>query len=57
MDVEVGLPKFQGIDNIAQGGHDESVWRITPEDRINYEKVFNHFDKNQSGQLTDDDMQ
>jgi hypothetical protein len=39
MDVEVGLPKFEGIDNNKAQDNDE-VWRITAEDRINYEKVF-----------------
>jgi len=35
---------------------DESIWRITPEDRQNYQKVFTFFDKNQAGTLSDDEM-
>lgn len=30
---------------------------MTTEDRQNYEKIFAHFDKNQSGRLSDEDMQ
>ena len=56
MDVEVGLPKFQGIDTIQKNASDE-VWRITTEDRQNYEKIFAYYDKNQSGRLSDEDMQ
>lgn len=41
----------------ASAASSDEVWRIKPEDRVNYDKVFNHFDKDASGTLTDTDMQ
>jgi Ca2+-binding EF-hand superfamily protein len=33
------------------------MWRITNEDRETYNKIFQYFDKNQNGSLTDVEMQ
>lgn len=63
-DMQVEIPIFQGVDPSqytanasAFSSSQDEVWRIKPEDRVNYDKVFNHFDKDGSGTLTDTDMQ
>lgn len=48
--VEVALPYFEGVSPA-------DPWRINGEDLANYDRVWQHFDKDRSGHLSDEDMQ
>jgi Ca2+-binding EF-hand superfamily protein len=39
-----------------QKPQDDSIWRITQDDRQTYEKIFTYFDQSQKGFLTDEEM-
>ena len=52
------LPDLDSLDiNNLDGKATNSPWQITAEEFQSYEKIFKHFDKNNSNSVTENEMQ